>query len=341
MADIHEVRRWLWERRAETEVQDSTREQDEPARVLSAKPMFQLVRQIANSRADHTQHRLEEAERTRAIQKTIEQAGIMRELGGPCGGDATAELDCLRQSHPNFAAAIDHLQREAILNGAIGRPITGQRLILVGPPGVGKTDFALSLAHVLALPTPLVIDMACAQHSSDLAGSSTHWSNSAPGRLFEFVAANPVANPLVALDELDKARTDSRTDDPLAPLLHLWEPRTARQWSDQSAPWIELDLSAVNWVATANHLDTIPHPILSRAQVFEVRKPTRAEGAIIIQSAYARLLAERQLDGWLPPHIAPALARQLSELPPRQARRALERAVIEHLSRRPKTCQWH
>lgn len=328
---------WLAERRRLAEP-----EQPSPAQPpLVAGPTMRLITEIRESRAEYSHEREDAAKRAKAICASVDAAGCTRSLAGPHGGQAADALEALRRTHPNFWQVIEHLQREAILSGASGRPLMGLRLLLVGPPGVGKTDFALSLASVLSLPPPLVIDMSTAQTNSDLAGSSTYWSNSAPGRLFEALLESSVGNPLVVLDEIDKVREIYGQPDPRSPLYGLWETSTARRWSDLSVPWVTLDLTAINWIATANYLDVLPRPLVSRAQVFEIRPPTSTESLAVVQSVYARLLAERQLHRWVPAHVGPRLARQLAGLPPRQVRKRLESALVDQLVRRPQTCLWH
>ena len=112
-----------------------------------------------------------------------------------------------------------------------------------------------------------------------------------PGLLFELLAYQPKANPVVVLDELDKTE-QVRQYDPLAALYTLLERRSARSFTDLSIRDFAIDASHINWIATANSVDGIPSPLLSRLTVLHVHAPTPDQVARIAQNIYGRMRAE-------------------------------------------------
>ena len=119
-------------------------------------------------------------------------------------------------------------------------------------------------------------------------GAARNWANTSLGLVFELVCLGERADPLILLDELDKARR-SHNNDPVAPLHSLLEPLTAKKVTDISAG-IEFDASHILWVATANDLDRIPESILSRFQVFNIAMPTAEQAMALAQAVGAAVL---------------------------------------------------
>lgn len=153
-------------------------------------------------------------------------------------------------------------------------------VLLVGQPGVGKTQFLRRLAGILNMQG-LFIDLAAETNGSALSGSSTFWANSQPGRVFEHLAwgeggdfSRAVANPMIVLDEVDKA---SGAHSPVGGLFTLLEEDTATRFEDQSIPGVRLDLSRARFFLTANDITLIPEPLLSRVTTCPIEQPTPAQ----------------------------------------------------------------
>jgi ATP-dependent Lon protease len=149
-------------------------------------------------------------------------------------------------------------------------------VLLVGPPGCGKSYFAQTVAHMLRVPF-IKQDMSTATMSCTLSGSAPHWGNSAPGEVFKTLAfgrgaARTVANPVFFLDEIDKVEGDHRFD-PIAPLYSLLEIESAAQFEDEALPGLRMDASHIRWLLTANDASAITGPILSRVFVFRIEMP--------------------------------------------------------------------
>lgn len=164
-------------------------------------------------------------------------------------------------------------------------------LLLVGPPGSGKSHLALKLADALGLAR-LVLPGGGDGDSKTLSGTSRGWGNGRPGSLPTLLAQNKTASAIVVVDEIDKARRDTLNDAGLqAYLLGLLDPLTAKRHRD-SYLCAELDLSGLCWIATANKLSTISDALLSRMRVIHIPQPQRPHYPAIAESILSGLAAE-------------------------------------------------
>lgn len=143
-------------------------------------------------------------------------------------------------------------------------------LLIQGAPGIGKSRFIADLAAALEVPM-LPISFAGQSDSRALLGTARGWSSANPSSIIELILRCKRANPIVFIDEIEKS-TSSNNGDPLAAILTLLEPETAKRFHD---PFLstEVDLSHVSWIAGANSLKSLPSPILSRFHVIKVEAP--------------------------------------------------------------------
>lgn len=197
------------------------------------------------------------------------------------------KLRLLRERFANMSAAIDRLAAELALASAM--PPNDFRmtpLLLLGEPGLGKTFFAQSLAQALGVDFD-VVSAGGAQGGFVLAGTASHWSNTAPGGIAKLLARSLVASPVLVIDEVDKIAGDDRY--PLLPaLLDLLEPGTARMFKDESLD-IRMDASKLIVLLTANYIDLVPGPLLSRVEVLQVPRPDVAQRLRIVEGELAVL----------------------------------------------------
>ncbi|WP_084864043.1 AAA family ATPase [Salibaculum halophilum] len=139
-------------------------------------------------------------------------------------------------------------------------------MIMVGPPGIGKSHWARALAAALGVPSTLV-DAAAEAASFVVAGMQRGWANAGPGKPLDTILNHRVLNPIVIVDELEKAgavRDTSGTRHNLTEaLLALMEPKTAARWE---CPFyrVPFDMSGIGWIMTANSRRGLPEPLLSR-----------------------------------------------------------------------------
>jgi ATP-dependent Lon protease len=172
-------------------------------------------------------------------------------------------------------------------------------MLLLGPPGVGKTHFTHRVAELMGAPhASVAFDQPTA--GSTLRGSDSFWSNSSTGLLFNLICMGECANPVVLLDELDKSTSGSTRHeiDPLAQLHGALEPETSQCTVDISVD-IEFDASQVTYIATANSLRGVSSAILSRMEVFRIEPPEVSESVEIARAIVNQVLKRMNLQDTL------------------------------------------
>jgi ATP-dependent Lon protease len=228
-------------------------------------------------------------------------------------------LEPLYEDCPNFGEVLDDLSRYLGLALAGGASFNVMPVLLLGDPGVGKTHFGKRLATVLGTEFEF-ISMNALSAGFVITGSSSTWKGAKCGKVAERLVRGRFANPVVLLDEVEKA-TGSTQSDPLAALYQLLEPETSRAFHDEFID-VDLDASHVFWVLTANSLEGIPSALLSRMAIYEVPSPTPEQAAGIAQRVYAGLLKELKLCD-METELAPSVLEKLSDISPREMRKTL------------------
>jgi ATP-dependent Lon protease len=221
---------------------------------------------------------------------------------------------------PNFTEVLDEVKRHVALSQDSRDGLELPPMLLLGSPGIGKTHFAKQLAQLLGTGMNLV-PMSSMTAGWLLSGSSSQWKGSKPGKVFEALIDGEYANPVIVVDEIDKASSDAQYD-PLGALYSLLEHDTAHTFMDEFAE-VSLDASQVIWITTANDERSIPDPILNRMNVFEVPSPTPEQARSIAHRLYLSIRAEHGWGERFIPEPTSSVLDQLTELAPREMRRAL------------------
>lgn len=220
--------------------------------------------------------------RNAAIFKELEFKGTWRRVDWPRSLDAVLALE---ESHPHFSEVIRFVADRVALAKGSRRPVRIPPMLLSGPPGVGKTHFCEALAKVLNVPVRRH-PMDQAETSSALLGSELTWGNTRIGLVFEMLAQGDHANPLVILDELDKARGLGGSADPTAVLHSLLEPVSACLVRDQSVE-VELNASLITWIATCNYPSLVAPTLRSRMREFIIDMPDAAQAIRVAHAVVA------------------------------------------------------
>ncbi|WP_079419672.1 AAA family ATPase [Thiomonas intermedia] len=264
------------------------------------------------------------AKRDRHLVNTLLRVGPWR--SGLLKDDVERSLEDLTHEMAHFRGPIEDLRDAATLALRSGRPLVAPPLLLLGPPGIGKTHFTRMIAESMGLPT-FRLSLDASNGPSALSGSSRYWSNTRTGLVFHALAQGKHMSPVILLDELDKAPRDDRLD-PLRSLHGLLEPVTARTFEDESFP-LPIDARYIVWIATANDIDRVEPSLLSRFVIHRIEEPDQDQRFRTARTLFQQLFADMgpavELD------VAKTAIEKVAQANPRQQRVLVRRAVARAL----------
>ncbi|WP_424195425.1 AAA family ATPase [Ampullimonas aquatilis] len=247
---------------------------------------------------------------------------------------ALPDMDDLFDDLPNFAEPLHDIRKQLALCVESKDPLELTPMLFLGEPGIGKTHFAKRIAHLLGTGH-CMISMSSLTAGWVLSGSSSQWKNAKPGKVFETLVNGDYANPVMLVDEIDKAGGDSQYD-PLGALYSLLEHDTAKNFVDEFAE-VPIDTSEIVWIATANEARSIPEPILNRMNVYEIMPPDAEGSRRIAAVIYAEIRNGHDWGKQFPEQLCDAALEKIAEFKPRDMRRLLVSAFgTAKLARRDK-----
>src|SRR2546421_1250565 len=236
---------------------------------------------------------------------------------------ALPQMDQLFEGLPNFTDVLEDIRKHLALCIDSNDSIELPPMLLLGEPGIGKTHFARKIAQLLGTGFGFV-PMSSLTAGWVLSGASSQWKNAKPGKVFDTFLNGDYANPVIVVDELDKASSDGQYD-PLGALYELLESHTATRFIDEFVE-LPIDASGAVWLATANDPAQIPEPLLNRLSVYEIEAPDAASAARIAQNIYAEIRGAHDWGGQFPEALDAAALDKLASLPPREMRRSIQSA---------------
>ena len=233
---------------------------------------------------DTAEKLLKECDRLARMQSSAPESGVIRNYLDTCLSLPwhTATEDDLDQTHARKVLDQQHYGmqkvKERILEilavRKLNNDVKGQILCLVGPPGVGKTSIAHSVADCMGRKFARR-SLGGVHDEAEIRGPRRTSIGAMPGRIISAMITAKSANPVILLDEIDKLAGDYKGD-PSSALLEVLDPEQNRTFKDNYLD-IPFDLSEVLFITTANDASTIPGPLYDRMDVIELPSYTRTE----------------------------------------------------------------
>lgn len=239
-------------------------------------------------------------------------------------GDISFAARVMDEDHYGLAKVKERVL-EFLAVQALVKNVKGPILCLVGPPGVGKTSLARSIARATARKF-VKMSLGGVRDEAEIRGHRRTYIGAMPGKILLNLKKVGVSNPLFLLDEIDKISSDFRGD-PASALLEVLDPEQNSRFNDHFLD-LDYDLSRVMFVATANSLHSIPRPLLDRMEIIRLEGYTDNEKlSIARQYLVPKQLKQNGLNGRLLGFADAALSRIINCYTREPGVRGLEKEI--------------
>lgn len=241
------------------------------------------------------------------------------------------KIDDVARTNPHMRELTSIYRLHAAASLRMSRPIRYPHVLLLGPPGIGKTHVCRDLAAAMGMPFS-VIDAPAMSGAAALSGRDKSWKSPSPGKIADALIRDEMASQMILIDELEKCYQHRGESDTLAPLHALLEPSSARHWRDECLA-VAMDASWISVVATANSIDGIAPSLLDRFTIIEIERPDRLQLRKVIVSIASALAADHG-DFFATSPIADDVVEILAsgENTPRSIRQSLSMAFVHSAS---------
>lgn len=295
--------------------------------------LFALGKRLADGRAVYVLERVEPSA-DRVVREIVKNYRPLATVPTPLAGvpDLRELASRLDADFPWFAPLNRRVVRELVARAQGSGAFHLPPMLLVGPPGSGKTSWVRELARLAGVPF-VQVGAAGQADNKVLEATARGWSSANPCRPVEAIRQSGRANPMFLLDELDKVGTGSHNGHIWDTLLKFLEPANASRYYDECLGG-HCDLSFVSWIATANDAARLPGPLLDRLEVVEVGLPAPAHYPGIVAAARRAYQRRHGLMDAAMPEFGPAEWAWLRKFfgSPRRVGKATERLLSVLLS---------
>ncbi|WP_158807820.1 AAA family ATPase [Beijerinckia sp. L45] len=243
-------------------------------------------------------------------------------------------LEIVSEASPHFAKVTSIISRAVFSSIVTECPLSFPPILLLSPPGIGKTFYCRSLAQALGT-TCVPISINGTSDRGQLGGLTPLWRGAKLGRIAQAILIDSMtASPLFLLDELDKSPTLSSDEGTLNVLLSVLEDENASAFVDE---YLGLPIAAqfANWIASANTTQTISAPLIDRMLVIEIAAPTGDHARRVVRSIAADLIKRRAPN--LVGGVADEAVERLAGMNARTISRVVDLAIAFTVARRRRT----
>ncbi|TLS77924.1 AAA family ATPase [Mariprofundus erugo] len=284
------------------EAEEQARRDEEHQRLMASPYALQLYDRDAVDRRFNEVKTQRDTQQIQDILKTMQSRSCVSELVPQPEGFETI-LDGILAGYPHFTPVIEFMRSRMRLNALKRNPALGftANVLLVGPAGCGKSSFLDSLGRLLGTKFASIA-CAAATNGFDLCGLSGGWGNGKSGGLHNLLVNENCPNPIILLDEIDKAGVSDEKFPFIGCLYGLLEPQNAKRFKDEFVG-VEVDASRIIWFASANDVRLLDAPIRDRFEIIEVPAPDANDLRQIIPQLYRQRLVDHGLQEVFDPEI--------------------------------------
>ena len=241
--------------------------------------------------------------------------------------DKVEQIEELKKELPNFAEVIDYLVSQIKLNIFHKGKMSFKPVLLLGDPGLGKTYVAQELSKILQTGFEF-IDFASTSAAFVIKGGGKQWKDAEEGKILKLMISSSTVNPIVLYDEIDKNATNKNYP-PEVVLYQLFEPLNAKNFEDEYLGF-KFDASSILNICTANTVDTLTAPLLSRMDVFTIEKLNTSQTHYLINKMYKKIISNYSIFENV---LSEEIISSMENMVPRQIDTAIHKIIAKNIEK--------